>query len=36
MLVRLRQAFEDAEREIPGLTSAFVLEIIENVEPVDG
>ncbi|CAD6591502.1 MAG: putative protein serine/threonine kinase, partial [Tremellales sp. Tagirdzhanova-0007] len=34
-LVRLRQAFEEAEREIPGVTSAFVLEIVENVEPVE-
>ncbi|ORY34817.1 hypothetical protein BCR39DRAFT_514941 [Naematelia encephala] len=33
-LDRLRQAFEDAEREIPGVTSAFVLEIVENVEQV--
>lgn len=34
-LTRLRLAFEEAEREIPGVTSAFVLEIIENVEPVE-
>ena len=34
-LARLRHAFEEAEREIPGVTSAFVLEIVENVEQVD-
>ncbi len=28
-LTKLRQAFEEAEREIPGVTSAFVLEIVE-------
>jgi serine/threonine-protein kinase 24/25/MST4 len=31
----LRQAFEEAERVIPGVTSALVLEIVENVEQVD-
>ncbi|BEI80642.1 hypothetical protein CcaverHIS002_0111710 [Cutaneotrichosporon cavernicola] len=35
VLDRLRQAFEAAERQIPGVTSAFVLEIVENVEQVD-
>jgi len=35
VLERLQQAFEAAERQIPGVTSAFVLEIIENVEQVD-
>ncbi|GFZ52351.1 non-specific serine/threonine protein kinase [Saitozyma sp. JCM 24511] len=34
-LSRLRQAFEEAERIIPGVTSALVLEIVENVEQVD-
>ncbi|WWC92753.1 uncharacterized protein L201_007712 [Kwoniella dendrophila CBS 6074] len=34
-LARLRQAFIDAERSIPGVTSAFVLEIVENVEQVE-
>lgn len=34
-LTRLRQAFEEVEREIPGVTSAFVLEIVENVEQVE-
>lgn len=35
VLERLRSAFEAAERQIPGVTSAFVLEIVENVEQVD-
>jgi serine/threonine-protein kinase 24/25/MST4 len=35
VLERLRQAFDSCERQIPGVTSAFVLEIIENVEQVD-
>lgn len=35
VLDRLQQAFEGAERQIPGVTSAFVLEILENVEQVD-
>lgn len=34
-LTRLREAFEVAEAAIPGMTSAFVLEIVENVEQVD-
>ncbi|WWC73737.1 uncharacterized protein I206_107709 [Kwoniella pini CBS 10737] len=34
-LARLRQAFIEAERSIPGVTSAFVLEIVESVEPVE-
>ncbi|OCF43812.1 STE/STE20/YSK protein kinase [Kwoniella heveanensis CBS 569] len=34
-LARLRQAFIEAERSIPGVASAFVLEIVENVEQVD-
>lgn len=34
-LTRLRQAFEEAENAIPGVTSALVLEIVENVEQVD-
>lgn len=35
VLERLKSAFEAAERQIPGVTSAFVLEIVENVEQVD-
>lgn len=35
VLERLKAAFEAAERQIPGVTSAFVLEIVENVEQVD-
>jgi serine/threonine-protein kinase 24/25/MST4 len=34
-LTRLREAFEEAELAIPGVTSALVLEIVENVEQVD-
>lgn len=34
-LTRLREAFEEAENAIPGVTSALVLEIVENVEQVD-
>ncbi len=34
-LIRLRQAFEAAEKEIPGLTSALVLDIVESVEQVE-
>ncbi|ODN72917.1 hypothetical protein L202_08333 [Cryptococcus amylolentus CBS 6039] len=34
-LARLREAFIEAERSIPGVTSAFVLEIVENVEQVE-
>ena len=34
-LSRLRKAFEEAEREIPGVASAFVLEIVESVEQVE-
>jgi serine/threonine-protein kinase 24/25/MST4 len=34
-LTRLKRAFEEAEREIPGVASAFVLEIVENVEQVE-
>ncbi|WWD04556.1 hypothetical protein V865_002626 [Kwoniella europaea PYCC6329] len=34
-LARLRQAFIEAERSIPGVTSAFVLEVVESVEQVE-
>ncbi|AAW44662.1 hypothetical protein CNBG1910 [Cryptococcus deneoformans B-3501A] len=34
-LDRLRDAFIEAERSIPGVTSAFVLEIVENVEQIE-
>ncbi|OWZ65450.1 hypothetical protein AYX15_03050 [Cryptococcus neoformans] len=34
-LDRLRRAFVEAERSIPGVTSAFVLEIVENVEQTE-
>jgi hypothetical protein len=34
-LVRLRLAFEEAERLIPGVTCALVAEIVEGVEQVD-
>lgn len=34
-LRRLQQAFEEAERAVPGVSSAFVLEIVESVEPAD-
>ncbi|KAK1923555.1 kinase-like domain-containing protein [Papiliotrema laurentii] len=34
-LDRLREAFADAEKAIPGVTSALVLEILDNVEQVD-
>ncbi|WVR08093.1 hypothetical protein IAU60_005139 [Kwoniella sp. DSM 27419] len=34
-LSRLRQAFIEAERAIPGVTSALVLEIVESVETVE-
>nr|ODN92296.1 STE/STE20/YSK protein kinase [Cryptococcus depauperatus CBS 7855] len=34
-LARLKEAFIEAERHIPGVTSAFVLEIVENVEQVE-
>jgi len=35
VLERCREAFIEAERLIPGVSSAFVLEIVENVEQVD-
>lgn len=35
VLERCRNAFIEAERAIPGVSSAFVLEIVENVEQVD-
>jgi serine/threonine-protein kinase 24/25/MST4 len=34
-LVRLRLAFEEAERLIPGVSCALVAEIVEGVEQVD-
>lgn len=36
VLERCRQAFIEAERVIPGVSAAIVLEIVENVEQVDG
>ena len=34
-LLRLKRAFEEAEQEIPGVVSALILEILENVEQVE-